>query len=135
MIRIGVLKDSDGRVALVPHDIAGIVKRGIGVFVESGLGEKALFDDEEYKAVGSQIVGRTDVINNSDVIISINFPEDVQLRKGQTLICLTYFLWYKERALKTAEAKGTLIALDAIPRVTRAQPMDVLSSQATIAGY
>ncbi|NPA34840.1 MAG: NAD(P) transhydrogenase subunit alpha, partial [Chlorobi bacterium] len=83
----------------------------------------------------ARIVARDEVYSNSDIIVSVNFPSDLKLKEGQTLICLTYFLWHKDRAHKVAEAKATLIALDAIPRITRAQPMDVLSSQATIAGY
>ncbi len=135
MIKIGVLKDNDGRVALVPQDVYALVKKGFKVLIETEAGKNALFADSDYEAAGAQIVNRQEIRENADIVVSINFPEDFGVREGQTLICLTYFLWHKDRALKIANAKGTLIALDAIPRITRAQSMDVLSSQATIAGY
>ncbi|NPA34773.1 MAG: NAD(P) transhydrogenase subunit alpha, partial [Chlorobi bacterium] len=82
MSRIGILKDSDGRVALVPQDVAALVKKGMEVLVEKGAGLASLFDDEEYEEAGARIVARDEVYSNSDIIVSVNFPSDLKLKEG-----------------------------------------------------
>jgi H+-translocating NAD(P) transhydrogenase subunit alpha len=134
---IGVVAESgegERRVALVPKAAAGLVAKGLGVVVESGAGEGALLPDDLYTEAGATIGDAW----SADVVVKVAPPtnEEVgRLRSGQTLIG---FLAPRDPdsvigALKRAGVTG--FALEAIPRISRAQAMDALSSQANVAGY
>ena len=134
---IGVVRESDPgerRVALVPKAVATLVKNGLGVVVESGAGESALLPDNLYTDAGATIGDAW----SADVVVKVNPPTDAEvarLRSGQTLIG---FLAPREadnqiEALRKAGVQA--FALESIPRISRAQVMDALSSQANVAGY
>jgi NAD(P) transhydrogenase subunit alpha len=134
---VGVVRESaDGerRVALVPKAVAGLTGRGVSVVVESGAGEQALLPDELYTAAGATIGDAW----AADVVVKVAPPsaEEVpRLRRGQTLIG---FLAPRnaDTAIPALKAAGVqAFALEAIPRISRAQAMDALSSQANVAGY
>jgi proton-translocating NAD(P)+ transhydrogenase subunit alpha len=137
---VGILKESgtEKRVAMLPAEAAGLKKLGVGIMVENGAGEKSFASDEEYRSAGAITTSRKDVIAGSSVIISVDhIPEsDIEhCREGQVL-CSVINPAENAGWLEKARIKGlTVLALDLVPRITRAQSMDVLSSMATVAGY
>ena len=141
-MRVGVPKETaakERRVALTP-DVAGrLVKSGLTVLVERGAGEAASFGDEAYRAAGATI-GATaaEVFAQGDVILKVQPPssEEVRLcREGAAVVAVFQPSGEREIVSQLAGRKVTAFSLALLPRITRAQPMDVLSSQATVAGY
>lgn len=136
-VTIGVVRESgedERRVALVPKAIAGLIGKGVNVVIESGAGERALLPDELYTEAGAKVGDAW----SADVVVKVAPPsadEVARLREGQTLIG---FLAPRNAdnsigALKSAGVQA--FAVEAIPRISRAQVMDALSSQANVAGY
>lgn len=143
----GVLKETypgERRVALVPGTVHALQKKGFVVHVESGAGFEAGFTDAMYEQEGAVMCSRSDILSKSDVILQIRAvgtnpqsdAEDVKLlKKGAIVIGLMDALTNKD-AVETLRAAGVMaFALELVPRISRAQAMDVLSSQANIAGY
>ncbi|TDO05150.1 Re/Si-specific NAD(P)(+) transhydrogenase subunit alpha [Sunxiuqinia elliptica] len=139
-MRIGLLKegDSENRVAFLPEVVSSLTKRKVSVLVETGAGESALASDAAYKEAGASIAQRSEVIKQADFLIGIQAPdEELVASFSQDKIWLSQYnpLWNIE-LVKNFQSKGlTTFSMDAIPRSTRGQAMDVLSSQATVAGY
>jgi NAD(P) transhydrogenase subunit alpha len=139
-MKVGLLKETgnDQRVAMMPGNVQDLVDLNVQVVVESGAGEKAFLSDEKYQEAGAETGSRDEVINQADLLVRINpfsKEEMEQFNQGKVLISLFNPLGNTE-VLEDAASKGlTTLSLDAIPRITRAQSMDVLSSMATIAGY
>ncbi|OQW77921.1 MAG: NAD(P) transhydrogenase subunit alpha [Proteobacteria bacterium ST_bin11] len=147
-MKIGVPKevhDGEKRVATTPDAAEKIIKLGFEVLVESGAGDNANISDDAYRAAGAQIVGSAQELwQNSDIVMKVRAPEfhpqlaidEVDLlREGQQLIS---FIWpAQNEALmqKLAAKKVSVLAMDSVPRMSRAQKMDALSSMANIAGY
>jgi NAD(P) transhydrogenase subunit alpha len=133
------------RVAIVPSAVPALVKNGLRVRIENGAGAEAGFTDEAYRAAGAELVGdRRQLIQSADVILQVRGlganPQaglaDLELmREGQVLIAPCDPLGNPSAVKQLAERGVTLFAMELIPRITRAQSMDVLSSMATIAGY
>jgi len=140
-MRVGVPKEvarNERRVALVPDAAGRLVKAGFDVVIERGAGAAASCPDEAYKAAGAAIADRATVLGQADVVLQVQAPTstDVGLyRDGGALVAL--FQPSGEAALvrQLAQRKLTAFSLVLLPRITRAQPMDALSSQATVAGY
>lgn len=141
---IGILKEPDfeTRVSLIAESVATLIKKGLTVLVEKDAGEKAFCSNEAYEEAGAQIKSREDVLKDSQIILVIHAPEKSQIssrlpaeQKAQVLIGVYQPLLNKELMQSFAEAGITVFSLDMLPRTTRAQAMDVLSSQANIAGY
>ena len=144
----GIVKETypdERRVALTPHVLPQLAKAGVETLVETGSGAAAGFPDAAYAEKGARIAtARADVFAQADAILQVRGhganPErgadDLRhLRRGQTLIALFEPLTALEQ-VKAVAAKGVnLFALELVPRITRAQSMDVLSSMATVAGY
>ena len=141
-MKVGVLKETapgERRVALVPEVVGKIKSAGADVLVETGAGVAASFPDTMYAEAGATIVPMDDLYAHADVLLKVQKPTEPEvdrLRAGQTLIGLLSPL-LDPRSMQALAAKGvTAISLDAIPRtLSRAQSMDVLSSQANIGGY
>src|SRR5881394_3706693 len=138
-MRIGVPKETaanERRVALTP-DVAGrLVKGGHEVVIERGAGMAAFFPDSAYTAAGVKIADRSSVIGQSDIVVRVQPPavaDLAQYRDGGVLVA--FFQPVPELLRQLAQRKLTAFTLVLLPRITRAQPMDVLSSQATVAGY
>ena len=140
---IGVLKEppDETRVSLLPEVVAALAKKGITSVIESGAGEKAFADNGSYEKTGAQVKDREEVIRSSEIILSINDPgqsganTDLENLKAKILIGV-YFPLYNPGLMQQWAQQGiTCFSLDMLPRTTRAQTMDVLSSQANIAGY
>lgn len=137
---IGILKESGGerRVALLPESVAALIKMNVRVMVEKDAGANAFAPDEAYTAAGAVIAGRSEIISGSDLIIQINPPETAELsqyRKNQVLLAVLNPYFNTSLVQKLAEAGVTAFSMDIVPRTTRAQSMDILSSMATVAGY
>src|SRR5262245_34341370 len=140
-MKVGVAKESgpgETRVAVVPDTARRLVADRADVLVERGAGEAATFADAAYEEAGSRLVSAEELYAEADVLCKVRRPssEEVgRLREGQVLVALLQSVDDPELARDLAERGVTAFSLDAIPRVTRAQPMDALSSQSTVAGY
>lgn len=143
---LGVLRESypgERRVALIPSSLPGLVKSGFDVVVEAGAGVSAGFADQSYVDKGAKIASREEVLA-ADILLQVRTaganPEAGRqdfgrLRAGQTLIGIADPLGNPQAIAEVARTGVSLFALELLPRITRAQSMDVLSSQATVAGY
>jgi NAD(P) transhydrogenase subunit alpha len=131
--------DGERRVALVPKTVALLIQRGLEVAVQSTAGRGAFFSDDDYIAAGASISpDPAGVVEGADIVIKIDPPspsEPDMLTEGQVLVCLLRPGENTEIVRQLAEAGVTSFALDSMPRISRAQSMDVLSSQSTVAGY
>ncbi|MCY7329201.1 MAG: Re/Si-specific NAD(P)(+) transhydrogenase subunit alpha [Saprospiraceae bacterium] len=138
---LGILKEAPGeqRVALAPDAVAGLLKNGLQtILVEQGAGDRAFFKDADYLAQGAQVVDREAVLQQSQVLLAIQPPADTTLSRlspGQVLIGQFNPLSRTDLLEVLLERKATAFSLDMVPRSSRAQAMDVLSSMATVAGY
>ena len=130
--------DNEKRVALTPSLISRYTKQDIEVRVESGAGEGSWNTDEAYKEAGAVVVESADKIYEADVILRVQPPtsEEVKkMKKGTVLVCFLWALTSKELVEELKEQGVTAIGLEAVPRISRAQKMDALSSMSSIAGY
>jgi NAD(P) transhydrogenase subunit alpha len=136
---IGVLTEPsfEARVSLLPEAVASLVKKGIQVLVQFGAGDRSYSSDEDYRKAGATLVSRPEVIGGSDIVLSIQAPTDNEygLIRSKVLIGIFQPLYNANLMQQLAEQGVTCFSLDMLPRTTRAQSMDVLSSQANIAGY
>ena len=146
-MRIAVLRESfpgERRVALVPSVVASLVKQGLEVLVETNAGAAAGFLDSAYEQAGAKIISKRNNAAAADCLVQVRSlganPEAARpicalLHSGQVVIGLCDPLANPQAAKSLADRGVTLFALEMMPRITRAQSMDVLSSMATIAGY
>lgn len=141
-MKIGVPKESwagEERVALVPATVKKLVAAGFGVVVEAGAGETAGFGDEDYAEAGAELKKqRATVLKNADIVVRVRKPKDNEVEKLQeNSIHISFLDPFNEKDLINAlkKRKITAISMEMIPRTTRAQKMDALSSQANLAGY
>jgi len=141
-MKIGIPKEtapSERRVALIPETVKKLAAKKIETVIETGAGMASSFSDEEYKTAGAAIASSLeDLVSKSDAIVKIVRPSDAEfakLKDGSALVCLQYPMSSPEFVRAAAGKKLMTIALDMIPRTTLAQAMDVLSSQANLAGY
>ncbi len=146
-MKIGVPKETfpgERRVGLIPSTLGPLQKAGLEVAIEAGAGTAAGFSDEEYKEKGAKILDRQAIFAESDIIVQVRGPganpeagqADVRmLRAGQYLIATLDPLAQTAIMKQLAETKANVFAMELMPRITRAQSMDVLSSMATVAGY
>ncbi len=147
-LKIGIPREvhpGERRVAAVPSTVTKLVKLGVEVLIESGAGEAASFHDQSYAEAGARIVSDASALwAEADLILKVRAPElnpklgrheADMLREGGRLIS---FIWPGQNApliQQLAARKPTVLAMDAVPRITRAQKLDALSAMANIAGY
>jgi NAD(P) transhydrogenase subunit alpha len=146
-MKIAVAKEievSERRVSLVPDIVAKLVKQGLEISVETGAGEKAYFSDGDYEAAGAKIITDAAVLwGEADILLKVSPPQEREdgreeidlLKPGAVLLSFLNPLGNPEIARKLAQRQITALSMELIPRTTRAQSMDALSSQASIAGY
>jgi len=143
---LGVLKETypnERRVSLVPSEVRRLKKMGVGVLVEKGAGERAGFSDEEYAKSGAELVERLEVFERSKIILKVrglladreNFLKEEEGYRNKVLIGFLEPFGIGEVMDRVRSLNLTAFALELIPRITRAQSMDALSSMATVAGY
>ena len=126
------------RVAATPQTCTRIAKLGYEVLVESNAGEAASFVDAAYIEAGARIVDAATVWRDADIVLKVrapDFDEIARMREGTTLISFIWPAQNRELLEKLQAKKATVLAMDAVPRITRAQRMDALSAMANIAGY
>lgn len=139
-MRIGVPKErlaNEARVAATPKTVEQLIKLGFTVAIENEAGKLASFENSAYEAAAATIVSKDDVWQ-SDIILKVNAPEENEielLREGTTLVSFIWPAQNPELMQKLADKKVTVLAMDSVPRISRAQSMDALSSMANIAGY
>jgi NAD(P) transhydrogenase subunit alpha len=139
-MKLGIVKETrplERRVGASPNVVARWVKGGWQVVVERGAGAAASYPDAQYEAAGATIVDRPDAWG-ADIVLKVRPPEDNeinQLREGGTLISFLYPGQNEALVAKLAARKLTVLAMDQVPRISRAQKMDALSSMANLSGY
>ena len=141
-MKIGVVKELDPReqrVALTPEAIPKLTKKGFEVVLEAGAGVPASFSDTAYQTAGATILDSARLVfDAADIIIKVRSPEDSeleQLHHGQHLIAFLWPAQNPELLERLAQDGITAISMDAVPRISRAQKLDALSSMANVAGY
>lgn len=141
-LRVAALKEraaGERRVALDPDGAKRLIAVGIEVLIEAGAGAGGWFSDDSYQAVGARITDRQTALAEAELVVSVGPPDDEllgQLRKGQAYLGMLAPLTNPALVRKFADQGITAISLDGLPRtLTRAQSMDALSSQASVAGY
>lgn len=142
MVLVFVSKEQrpgETRVAATPETVKQLVKAGAETSVEAGAGLAASYSDAEYEQAGAKVVTDGPAARSSaDLVLAIHPPAPAEvsgLKAGSTLVCSLQPLLALPLVQALAEAKVTSFAMDLMPRITRAQKMDILSSQATVAGY
>jgi NAD(P) transhydrogenase subunit alpha len=139
-MNIGILKEAapERRVCLLPESAALLVKMGAIILVETDAGGTAFASDADYAEAGAKIAAKEQVIAGSELLVKVNLPTDEEIalmKEGQVLITVLN-PFFNTALVKTLAAKGiTAFSMDIIPRTSRAQAMDILSSMATVAGY
>ena len=141
-MKIGIpkeIEENETRVSVIPQTVKKLTQKGIEVLVQSGAGEGSFFKNKDYEDSGAKIVNTSgEVYSSGDIIIKIRKPQEQevdQMREGTVLVSLLYGALNPEIVQKLSAKKITAFALDSVPRITRAQSMDVLSSMSTVAGY
>lgn len=136
---IGLLKEpsKETRVSLLAEAVSTLTKKGISVIVENGAGEKSFCPDNHYEKAGAVIKSRDEILSAADIILSIHRPTEGEISKSKGKVFIGVYQPLLNTSLMNDWAKAgiTCFSLDMLPRTTRAQAMDVLSSQANIAGY
>jgi NAD(P) transhydrogenase subunit alpha len=135
LMRIGVLKETregETRVALVPDAVPKLLKLGVEVLVEPGAGVASGFLDAAYEAKGAQVSGEA---SSAEVVLGVQAPDPARFQAGQVVASTMNPLGEPAGVAALAERGVTGIALELVPRISRAQAMDVLSSMANVAGY
>lgn len=141
-MKIGVPRETtvgENRVALIPDDVAKLVKKGIEISLETGAGAGSWFSDEEYVEAGAKLVSDgVELLANSDFVVRVRKParEEIEpLRKGTLHVSLLDPFLSPETTSELSKQGVSAFSMEMIPRTTYAQKMDVLSSQANLAGY
>jgi NAD(P) transhydrogenase subunit alpha len=133
-MRVGVVRETapgERRVALVPETVGKLAASGFDVVVEPGAGAPASFPDEAYTAAGATLGSPWD----ADAVVAVRKPDAALLREGQLLVGFLDPLADREGVDRLSERGVVAFAMESVPRLTRAQSMDALSSQATVSGY
>ena len=139
-MRAYILKESESelRVSASPDSVKKMVELGISVNIQTAAGQNSNFSDESYKANGAEIFNNTSEISNADIIIKVNKPTDDEISsmKEGSLFIGSLDPYNSRETLNKLRDKGvTSFAMELMPRITRAQSMDILSSQSNLAGY
>ena len=135
---IGVLKEPshETRVSLLAEAVKVLTQKGVTVLVENGAGEKSFCSDTDYEEAGAKTTSREEVFAQAEIILAIHVPADASNIPGSKIFVGVYQpLFHQSLMQQWAQKNFTTFSLDMLPRTTRAQSMDVLSSQANIAGY
>ena len=139
-MHIGIPKErlpNEGRLAATPQTIGQLLKLGFTVSVEQGAGQIANFADQTFIDAGASIQNTHDIWQN-DLILKLHAPTDEEIdliKEGATLISYIYPAQHKELLEKLAAKNVTVMAMDCVPRISRAQSLDALSSMSNISGY
>ena len=140
-MKIGVLKETvkgEKRVSITPKIAEQLIKKGFEILIEEDAGSSSKYKNRYYSEIGARVTRKADVFKNADVLIKIN-PFDnselEQLKDGQVIIAQLFHKSHPNDMKIIADKGATALSMDAMPRISRAQDMDVLSSQSNLAGY
>ncbi len=132
-------KVKENRVAITPETIKDLIKKGFSCTIEKGAGDNSFYKDEVYIGAGATVASsRKELFSNADIILGVNPPsaDDIaSMKKEAILISFMYAATHPDLVKACANAGISAFSVDAIPRISRAQKMDALSSQANLAGY
>ncbi|MGE0566342.1 MAG: Re/Si-specific NAD(P)(+) transhydrogenase subunit alpha [Bacteroidia bacterium] len=141
-MKVGIpaeISPSELRVAATPKTVKRLQKQGFEVYIQKGAGAKANFSDKEFEEAGAKIVGSAqEIYKDSDIVLKVKEPSVDEVKMMREGLVLLSYLWpaqNQDLLQKLADQKVNAVAMDSIPRISRAQKMDVLSSMANIAGY
>lgn len=138
-IQIAVLKETgsfEKRVAAIPETVKKLTAKGFEITLETGAGNNSSYPDQDYVSAGAKIAGSAnDATKNADIILCVEAPENISAKKGAVLIGLLSPYNNKDKLTSFASSDLTAMSMELVPRITRAQAMDVLSSQSNLAGY
>src|SRR6056297_1531972 len=139
-MKIGILKESPGenRVVMLPETVSALIDKKTEVVVEKAAGIYAYASDEDYENTGAKIESRSNVLDQADVLLSIHPLKGNELKKlkKEQILVAVFNPFFNLDLVKQVAQKGMVsFSMDLIPRSTRGQAMDILSSQATVAGY
>ncbi|MGE4313370.1 MAG: Re/Si-specific NAD(P)(+) transhydrogenase subunit alpha [Pseudobdellovibrionaceae bacterium] len=140
-LKLGILKETakgETRVAASPETIRKYAGMGLEVLVEKGAGEAASLSDTTLKDAGAKIVAKSEIVKSAGIVIGVQSPDDATLKslpKGTTVIALMNPYDKTKEAADWAKTGLNVLSMELVPRITRAQAMDVLSSQSNLAGY
>lgn len=140
-MKLGILKETksnENRVALSPNVAKNLIAKGYNIWIEDGCGQGSSYSNDAFIAVGAGIATAAEICETAQVILRINPPSDeeiAKLKEGTIWISMLLHKSNPELIQKLAAKKVTAVSMDAIPRISRAQSMDVLSSQANLGGY
>lgn len=140
-MKIGVIKETkefERRVALTPDVVKQLLKKEYAVLIEKGSGESSYFSDKDYTDAGASVVSQEEVYSGADLLLKVNAFTPAEIGKMKTgSACISYMYAYNQPEMVNAliEKKISSFSMDAVPRISRAQKMDALSSQANLAGY
>jgi H+-translocating NAD(P) transhydrogenase subunit alpha len=134
---IGVLKEPapETRVSLLAEQVAALIQLNCKVWVETGAGEAAFCTNEKYQEAGAILCSSTDIAASAAIVLCIHPPANGLFNSAKILLGVYQPLYHPARIQEWASQQHTVFSMDMLPRTTRAQSMDVLSSQANIAGY
>ena len=136
-MKLGVITEPEGenRIAIVPNSIPKLSKAGFKILVESGAGTSSSYSDAEFQSRGARVTSRDEALS-ADILVTIHMPDSSELKQGQVVACVADPFRHPERVKQCMESSITLLSMDMIPRrLSRAQSMDVNSSQDNLAGY
>jgi NAD(P) transhydrogenase subunit alpha len=140
-MKIGVIKETkefERRVALTPDVVKQLLKKEYAVLIEKGSGESSYFSDKDYTDAGASVVSQEEVYSGAELLLKVNAFTPAEIGKMKTgSACISYMYAYNQPEMVDAliEKKISSFSMDAVPRISRAQKMDALSSQANLAGY
>jgi NAD(P) transhydrogenase subunit alpha len=138
-MKVGIPKENtpgETRVAVVPAGVSTLIKGGLQVAVEKDAGTAAGFLDAAYQAQGAEVLSRGDLFASADILLTVRAtPVNGAVRRGQAIIGFADPLGAPDAVRDAAKTGVTMLSMELMPRITRAQSMDALSSMATIAGY
>ncbi len=140
-MKIGVIKETkeyERRVALTPDVVKQLLKKEYAVLIEKGAGESSYFSDKDYTDAGASVFSQEEVYSGADLLLKVNAFTTAEIAKMKTgSACISYMYAYNQPEMVEAmiEKKISSFSMDAVPRISRAQKMDALSSQANLAGY
>ena len=146
MIKLAVPKeitDFEKRVSITPDCVKSIIKLGIGLFIEKGAGEMSSYSDKDYINVGAKVCPNiTELYKNANIIVKVNGPvakgkinEFSKINNNSSILALIYPEKFKKEYSLLKKMKSNVFAMELMPRISRAQSMDILSSQSNLSGY
>ena len=140
-MRVGIIKETlenERRIAAVPETVSKMTKAGTEVLIESGAGSGSFISDGEFEASGARISSRDEILSGADVLLKVNKPtiaEIEKMKEGAIVISFLQPFSSPEEIKKLAGRKVSALSMEMVPRITRAQRMDALSTMSTVAGY